>query len=221
MEKYLPILNGCSFFNGMSQQEILSILGCVNAYTVKRDKDSFIFRSGDTTEVMGLVLVGSVFVVQEDVWGHRNIMTKCHPGDLFCEIYASTPGSVLNVSAITVENSTILMMNVKRLLATCSVACEHHQKLIRNLVGVLAGKVLKFNEKITHISKRTTREKLLSYLSRESQRQGKLSFDIPFNRQELADYLCVERSAMSLELSKLKKEGLLDTARNHFVLSAK
>ncbi len=103
-------------------------------------------------------------------------------------------------------------------LFSCTTACDHHQKLIRNLVSVLANKILLFNEKITHISKRTTREKLLSYLSAESIRQSSLSFDIPFDRQQLADFLCVERAAMSVELSKLQKEGLLVTRRNHFEL---
>ena len=97
-------------------------------------------------------------------------------------------------------------------------ACDHHQKLIRNLVSVLANKILLFNDKITHVSKRTTREKLLSYLSVESIRQSSLSFDIPFDRQQLADFLCVERAAMSVELSKLQREGLLVTKRNHFEL---
>lgn len=110
------------------------------------------------------------------------------------------------------------MLNIKRLLIACPTACDHHQKLIRNLVSVLANKILLFNDKVTHISKRTTREKLLSYLSAESLRQGSLSFDIPFDRQQLADFLCVERAAMSVELSKLQKEGLLITKRNHFEL---
>ena len=104
---------------------------------------------------------------------------------------------------------------------SCSSACEHHQRLIRNLVSVLANKVMAFNEKITHISKRSTREKILSYLSREAQRQGSLSFDIPFNRQELADYLCVERAAMTVEISKLQREGILKTNRKHFELAIK
>ena len=110
------------------------------------------------------------------------------------------------------------MLNVKRLLVTCATACDHHQKLVRNLVSVLANKILIFNDKITHISKRTTREKLLSYLSSESIKHSSLSFDIPFDRQQLADFLCVERAAMSVELSKLQKEGLLKTNRNHFEL---
>ena len=116
------------------------------------------------------------------------------------------------------EDCEILLLNVKRLLTACPTACDHHQKLIRNLVSVLANKILLFNDKITHVSKRTTREKLLSYLSAESIRQSSLSFDIPFDRQQLADFLCVERAAMSVELSKLQKEGLLVTKRNHFEL---
>jgi len=219
IEKYLPILSNCAFLGGMNDGEIKAILGCIGAYTENAPKGNYIFRAGDSTDVMGLVLSGSVFIIQEDVWGHRNIMAKCHPGEFFGEIYAAKPGSILNISVIAEEDSTVLMMNVKRLMATCSSACDHHQRLVRNLVGVLANKVMTFNEKITHISKRSTREKILSYLSHESQRQGSLNFDIPFNRQELADYLCVERAAMTVEISKLQREGVLKTNRNHFELS--
>ncbi|ORU00647.1 Hcp transcriptional regulator HcpR (Crp/Fnr family) [Anaerovibrio sp. JC8] len=220
MDKYMPILSNCSFFGGMESGEIQAVLGCIGAYIIKAEKGKYIFRAGDSTDVMGMVLSGGVFIIQEDVWGHRNIMAKCHPGDFFGEIYAASPGSVLNISVIAEADTTVLMMDVKRLMSSCSSACDHHQRLIRNLVGVLANKVMAFNEKITHISKRSTREKLLSFLSNESQRQGSLSFDIPFNRQELADYLCVERAAMTVEISKLQKEGILKTNRKHFELSA-
>jgi len=204
----------------MDKGEIQAVLGCVGAYIIQADKGKYIFRAGDSTEVMGMVLTGSIFIIQEDVWGHRNIMAKCQPGEFFGEIYAASPGSILNISVIAEADTTVLMMNVKRLLSSCSSACDYHQRLIRNLVGVLANKVMTFNEKITHISRRSTREKLLSFLSSEAQRAGSLSFDIPFNRQELADYLCVERAAMTVELSRLQKEGILETNRNHFVLSA-
>ena len=218
MEKYLFILKSCPFFSGMTEQEILSILHCMDARIVKKVRNEYIFRSGESTESMGLVLQGAVLVIQEDLWGHRNILAKVLPGDFFAESYAATPGSVLNVSVVANEDAEILMLNVNRLLTVCHTACTHHTHLIRNLVSVLAGKVLAWDSKITHISKRSTREKLLSYLSAESIRQGKLSFDIPYDRQQLADYLSVERAAMSVELSKLKKEGILDTERNHFVL---
>lgn len=218
MEKYLFILKSCPFFGGMTNQEILSILHCMDAKKKSFDRNTYIFRAGESTEAMGLVLSGSVLIIQEDLWGHRNILDKVLPGDFFGESYAATPGSILNVSAVANENAEILMLNVNHLLTTCRNSCAHHNHLIRNLVSVLAGKVLQWDSKITHISKRSTREKLLSYLSAESIRQGKLVFDIPYDRQQLADYLSVERSAMSTELSKLKKEGILDTTRNHFVL---
>ena len=214
----IPTIPSPYFFTGLTDDEILSILHCVSAAKITRPRGSYIFRAGDSTEVMGLMLSGSTLVIQEDLWGHRNILSKCNTGDFFGEPYAATPGAILNISVVAEEDCEILLLNVKRLLTSCPTACDHHQKLIRNLVSVLANKILLFNEKITHISKRTTREKLLSYLSAESIRQSSLSFDIPFDRQQLADFLCVERAAMSVELSKLQKEGLLVTKRNHFEL---
>ena len=214
MQKYLPILRSCPFFNGMRDDEILSILHCVQASTVTRPRGTYILRAGDTTEVMGLVLSGSVLILQEDLWGHRKILSKCTAGDFF----GAPSGAVLNVNAVAEDDCELLFLNVKRLLMSCPTACGHHQKLIRNLVSVLANRLLVFNDKITHVSKRSTREKLLSYLSTESVRQASLSFDIPFDRQQLADYLCVDRAAMSVELSKLQKEGILKTKRRHFEL---
>ena len=212
MQNHLSVLRSCPFFTGLNEDEILSILHCVQAVEIARQRGAYIFRAGDSTEVMGLVLSGTTLVIQEDLWGHRNILSKCSAGDFFGEPYAATPGAILNISVVAEEDCEIL------LLTACPTACDHHQKLIRNLVSVLANKILLFNDKVTHISKRTTREKLLSYLSAESLRQGSLSFDIPFDRQQLADFLCVERAAMSVELSKLQKEGLLITKRNHFEL---
>ena len=219
MKKYLPILRNSPFFKGLTDQEILSILHCVNAATVFKERDSYIFRAGDTTEVMGLVVSGGVLIIQEDLWGHRNILSKCHAGDFFGEPYAASPGAILNISVVADEDCEIIFLNVQRLLVSCQTACEHHQKLIRNLVSVLANKILVFNDKITHVGKRTIRDKLLSYLSAESTRHSSLSFDIPFDRQQLADYLCIDRAAMSTEISRLQKEGLLKTNRNHFELT--
>ena len=219
MKKYLPILRNSPFFKGLTDNEILSILHCVNATTIYRERGSYIFRAGDATEVMGLVVSGCVLVMQEDLWGHRNILSKCHAGDFFGEPYAASPGAVLNVSVVADEDCEIILLNVQRLLVSCPIVCEHHQKLIRNLVGVLANKILILNDKITHVGKRTTRDKLLSYLSSVSIRQASLSFDIPFDRQQLADYLCIDRAAMSSEISKLQKEGLIKTNRNHFELT--
>lgn len=220
MEPYLFILKNSPFFTGMTEQEILSILKCVNAALVSRADGEYVLRAGESTSCTGLLLSGSVLVIQEDLWGHRNIIARLLPGDFFAEPYAATPGSVLGVSVVADGDCAYLLLNIARLLTVCPTVCEHHSRLIRNLVSVLARKVLLFNDKITHMSKRTTREKLLSYLSAESVRQGKLSFTIPYDRQQLADYLCVERAAMSAELSKLQREGLLRTCRSHFELTA-
>jgi len=219
LEKYLSVLHISPFFVGLEDNEILAILHCMNASIASKSQGSYIFRAGESTEVMGLVVSGSILIIQEDLWGHRNILSKCHTGDFFGETYAAKHGAILNISVVANEDCEILFLNINRLLVTCPTACDHHQKLIRNLVSVLANKILAFNDKITHISKRSTRDKLLSYLSAESVKQASLSFDIPFDRQQLADFLCVERAAMSVEISKLQKEGLLKTNRNHFELS--
>ncbi len=221
MEQYLFILRNSPFFQGMTEDEILSVLHCVQATVHRKKKDAYIFRVGDSTESMGLVLQGSVLSVQEDLWGHRNIMHRIGAGEYFAESFAVTPGSVLNVSVVAEEDTEIMLLNMRRLLQTCPNACAHHNRLIRNLASVMASRIMNLNEKITHMAKRSTREKLLSYLSAESMRQGKLSFSIAYDRQQLADYLCVERAAMSVELSKLQKEGYLKTNRNHFELFIK
>lgn len=219
MNEFLPILKLNPLFHGLSDEEILTSLNCINAKIISKPNGSYIFNSGDHTDSMGLVLTGTVLITQIDIWAHRNIMSKCYPGDYFCEPYAAKPGTILNIN-IEVENDCeILLINTARLLQVCPSGCEHHQKLVRNLVSVLANKILIFNDKITHISKRSTRDKLLSYLSAESVRNSSLSFDIPYDRKQLADFLCVERAAMSVELSKLQKEGLIKTNKNHFELS--
>ena len=148
MEKYLPILRNSPFFKGLSDNEILSILHCVNATVISKERASYIFRAGDSTEVMGLVVSGCVLVMQEDLWGHRNILSKCHAGDFFGEPYAASLGAVLNISVAADEDCEIIFLNVQRLLVTCQTACEHHQKLIRNLVSVLANKILILNDRL-------------------------------------------------------------------------
>ena len=218
MKKYLPVLRQAEFFHDLSDADILTVLGCVDAQILKKQAGDYILHAGDTTVYMGLILTGSVLIVQEDLWGHRNVMAKSTVGDFFAEPFAATPNTPLNINVIANEDCTLLMLNTRRLLTVCPSACDHHNKIVRNLVSVLANRILLFNDKITHMSKRTIREKLLSYLSNESIRQGSLSFDIPFDRQQLADFLCVERSAMSAELSKLKTEGILDTNKTHFIL---
>lgn len=217
MKKYLHIMRTSSIFSGMTDEEILSILHCMDAKVLKRPRGSFILHGGQTTQSMGLLLQGSGLIMQEDIWGRRNIIDIITPADTFLEAFACT-GNPLSISVAAETDCEILMLNTERILHTCPTACAHHTRVIGNLVETIARKTLRMNDKITHMSRRSTREKLLSYLSSESIRQGSLCFTIPFDRQQLADFLCVERSAMSAELSRLRKEGVLSCTRNRFQL---
>ncbi len=194
------------------------MLACLGAETREYPKEAFLLRAGDTAEAVGLALAGSVLVIQEDIWGNRNILSKAGPGQTFAAAFACAPGSVLNVSVVAETPVSATFLNVARVLELCPTACTHHSRIVRNLLGELAEKNLRFSEKLTHMGQRTTRAKLMSYLSAEAQRLGKYEFDIPFTRQQLADYLAVERSGLSLELGKLRAEGLLDFHKSHFIL---
>ena len=219
MKNYLSVLRKCALFQGLSEDEILSSLHCIGTETETREKKEYILRAGDKTDALGLLASGEALVIQEDLWGNRNVITRLVPGDFFAESFAVIPNAVLSVSVVATEPCRIIKMDITRLLTVCSSACGCHNRLIRNLITAFARKTLVFHDKITHMSKRKTRGTLLSYLSAESFRQNALSFDIPFDRQQLADFLCVERAAMSVELSKLQKEGMLKTDHSHFELN--
>lgn len=218
MKEFLSVIRSSQLFSGVSEDELTAILSCLKAESRDFPKDAFLLRAGDTAESIGLVLSGSVLVIQEDIWGNRNILSKAGPGQTFAAAFACAPGSRLNVSVVAEAPVTAIFLNVKRILTVCPSACAHHSRIIRNLLGELAGKNLRFSEKLTHMGQRTTRAKLMSYFSAEAQRVGRYEFDIPFSRQQLADYLGVERSGLSLELGKMRSEGLLDFQKNHFVL---
>lgn len=218
MKKYFDIIKASTIFSGIDENEIESMLVCLNAKEGSYRKGDYLLRTGDSAEEIGLLLYGSVLVIQEDFWGNRNLMSRIVPGQVFAEAFACSPGSVLNVSVTSDEASSVLWLNVRRILTSCPTACSHHSRMIRNLLSDIASKNLRFNEKLTHMCQRTTRDKLMSYLSAEAQRRGISEFDIPFNRQQLADYLSVDRSAMSSALCRLRDDGTLDFDKNHFVL---
>ena len=218
MKEFFPVLHTAALFSGISDDELAVMLSYLGARIDTFPKGSRLLRAGEQVEEVGLVLAGSTLIVQEDIWGNRNILSKAGPGQTFAAAFACAPGSRLNVSVVAEAPVTAMFLNVKRILTVCPSACTHHSQIIRNLLGELAGKNLRFSEKLTHMGQRTTRAKLMSYFSAEAQRLGKYEFDIPFSRQQLADYLGVERSGLSLELGKMRGEGLLDFHKSHFVL---
>ena len=218
MEDFLHIIRSAPLFSSVSDTELTAMLACLKAEKKSFPKEAFVLQAGDTAASIGLVLLGTVLVIQEDIWGNRNILSKAGPGQTFAAAYACAPGSRLNVSVVADTPITVLFLNVERILTVCPSACSCHSHMIRNLLGELAVKNLQFSEKLTHVGQRSTRSKIMSYLSAEAQRLGTYELDIPFSRQQLADYLCVERSGLSLELGKMTKDGLLDYHKSHFVL---
>ena len=216
----LSVLRTSGIFSGISEEETEKMLHCLEVRPETFQKDEYILLAGDRVEAFGLVITGKVLIIQEDFWGNRNILAAVGAGHCFAETFACSPGAVLNVSVMAQTNVQVLFLNVKRILTTCPSTCSHHSRMIRNLLSELAEKNLRLNEKITHLGQRSRRAKILSYLSAEAQRHGSAKFDIAFSRQQLADYLSVDRSGLSMELSRMQEEGLLEYRKNHFVLKS-
>lgn len=218
MEKYLPLLKNARLFQGIAETEIQDMLKCLSAAKRTYQKGEYIFRRGEPITSVAMLLEGCVHIQKEDYWGNLSILSEISEGELFGEVYACLGGDEILNHAVAVKQSTVLFMDINRILTVCPSACQFHERLVRNLLSVIALKNKVLTQKLEHMSKRTTREKLLSYLSEQSLKCGCASFDIPFNRQQLADFLSVDRSAMSGELCKMRDEGILLFHRNHFVL---
>lgn len=211
-------LERCPLFSGIAQGELELLLDCLAARVREYRKEAFVFRAGERASVIGIVLSGGVHVVQEDFWGNRTILTHVGPGELFGEAFSCAGTETLPVGAVTTEASEIMLIDYRKTITTCPSSCAFHARLIANMLQILAEKNILLTRKLEHIAKRTTREKLLSFLSGQAVQAGSSEVTIPFNRQELADYLCVERSALSRELSGMKRDGLLAYEKNRFRL---
>ena len=198
-------------FRGLTESELEAALMELQAAARSYPAGSILLNVGDRPEWLGVLLSGRAEIGQEDFWGNRNLMAVLEPGDVFAESFACAEVPA-GVSVTAREDVQVLQINVTRLLAS------DQKQMIANLVAALAGKNLRFHSKLTHMGQRTIREKLRSFLSAEARRQGSSEFDIPYNRQELADYLSVERSALSAELGRMQREGILETHRQHFCL---
>lgn len=219
MKEYLNILCNSPLFTSIDKNDLEAMLKCLSARKASYAKEEYILSAGDNIKDVGIVLSGSVNIIKEDFWGNRAILAKIQSGEMFGEAFAFAKLQKLPVSAVVAEKSEILFVDFGKIATTCSSACIFHSQLIQNILKILAHKNIMLTQKLEHIVKRTTREKLLSYLSEQALKSGSNSFSIPFNRQELADYLSVDRSAMSNELCKLRDEGILEFNKNSFKLS--
>lgn len=215
---YLHCLEKTKLFEGISETEIESVLGCLSPSVRSYQKGEYIFQRGERITSLAVLLEGSVHIQKEDYWGNLSILKEISEGELFGEVYACLGDEEILYNAVAVKPGTVLFLNIGRVLTVCPSACRFHSRLIQNLLSAIAWKNKALTRKLDHMSRRTTREKLRSYLSEQSLLAGSPSFRIPFNRQQLADFLSVDRSAMSNELCKMRDEGILEFNRNHFVL---
>lgn len=211
-------LSNTKLFYGLKEDEITSLLDCLNAEKKSYKKGEIILSEGTITENIGIVLSGMAMISCCDIWGNNSILGNAAPGSVFAEVYACIPGQPLLVTVSAAEDTSVLFMNVGRILTACTNACPFHARLVRNLLNVCAHKSLQLSQRIQHTGSKSVRGRLMSYFSDCARHAGSNSFLIPYNRQQLADYLNVDRSTMCNELSKMQKDGIIEYERNRILL---
>ncbi len=218
MKKYLPVLKRTKLFAGVGEEELPAMLNCLGAVVRSYRKGEYVFRTGEFLNSITVLVEGRLLIQNDDYWGNRSIVNVIEPGELFGEAYAAPDSGALRNDVLAAEDSTAVFFDIQRVLTVCPTACRFHTLTVQNLFYAISEKNRKLVSKLDITSRRTTRGKLLSYLSEEAKRQNSATFEIPFNRQQLADFLSVDRSAMSNELGKLRDDGLLSFERSRFTL---
>lgn len=217
MEECILKLNKCLLFNGIKTEELTALLGCMQSKVIEFDKNKTVMQEGKVFDKLGVLLEGHLQIVQYDYLGNRTIISTVEPLQIFGEAFSYVK-SKLSVNIETSEKSKVLFLISDRISNPCPNGCLFHKRLINNLLHILSNKNINLTQKIECMSKRTTKEKLLTFLSLESIKNNSKEFTISLDRQALADYLGVERSAMSAELSKLRKDGIIECEKNWFKL---
>lgn len=218
MKKYIPVLKRTKLFSGVGEEDIASLLSCLGARKKEYKKGEYILREGEHISDIFILVEGKIHIQKDDYWGNRSILSVISVGEMFGEGYAAPESGALLNDVVAVEDSSVIFFDVKRILTTCSSACRFHNMIVQNMFFAISDKNRRLVQKLGHMSGRTTRVKLISYLSEEAKRQGSSAFTVPFNRQQLADYLCVDRSAMSNELCKMRDEGMIKFEKSRFEL---
>lgn len=218
MKKYVPILKRTQLFAGVGNDEIISMLSCLGARLRTYKKGEYVLRQGEHLSDIIVLVEGNLHIQNDDYWGNHSILGQIAVGEMFGEAYIAPDSSALLNDVVTVSDSTVIFFDVKKIITTCSSACRFHTMVVQNMFFAISEKNRKLVQKLGHMSKRSTREKLISFLSEEAKRHNSSNFTIPFNRQQLADFLSVDRSAMSNELCKMRDEGLLEFDKNAFRL---
>ncbi len=218
MKKYLHILKRTQLFSGVDDTEISAMLTCLHAQLHTYKKGEYVFRQGEHIDKITVLLKGKLLIQRDDFWGNRSIIHVINIGEMFGEAYVAPESGALLNDVIADEDSELISFDVRKLILVCSSACRFHSTVVQNLFFAISEKNRKLVQKLGHISKRSTRAKLISYLSEEAKKHNSGTFTIPFNRQQLADFLSVDRSAMSNELCKMRDEELIIFEKNQFTL---
>jgi len=218
LEKYYNQIKNSPLFFGMNDDELKGLLECFHARVRRYEKEEMIIRQGDMITNIYLILDGEVNIEKDSYWGRRIIITRLGKNDNIALSFVGSKDIESSIDAITTKDTLMLILSYEKCTSMCQNACSRHKVLINNLFQILSKENIELIQKIENVSQKTIRDKLLTYLSNEAQRQHSSHFEIHFNRQDLADYLNVDRSAMSFELSKLQKEGIIKYDKNRFEL---
>ena len=217
MDKYISLLKSNELFHTIEETELDTMLSCLNAETKHLKKNEVILMAGSRPDYVGTVLEGELHIIKEDLDGNRIIVSTVIPGDIFAEALCCAGVFESPVTVIATVDSVIMKLSFDKILHTCPNSCTHHTKLIGNMLRVLAQKNLMLQKRMELTSVNSIRIKVLRYLSSFHVPKGQ-PIMIPYNREELANYLCVDRSALSHELSRMKRDGLIDYWKSEFVV---
>lgn len=205
-----------SLFAGIAAEDRKAMLSCIGYHIASFRKGEIIAFEQEHIRHVGVVLSGSVDMIKEDIWGNKTMLVRAYKDEVFAETFACGQDNLSVVTFMVSKDARILFLPFDRVMHSCSMACQFHHQLVENMVHIIANKNRDLMRKVEVVSKRTIREKLLAYLSIQAQTQNARYFEIPLGRVELAEYLCVDRSALTRELAKMKAEGIIDYHRNSF-----
>ena len=214
----IEVLQKMPLFIGMTDKEITALLKSLDARKQDYEKNDLILHAGSKPGVIGIVLSGSVTILSDDIWGNRTILSHIEKGGIFAEAYALLEDVPMLVDVMANEGCSILLLKTKGILNSVVSQNSWDYKFLRNLLLISSKKNLNLSGRSFHTSPKTIRERVMSYLNTLSLQNDNTEFDIPFDRQQLADYLNLERSALSKELGKMQKEGIIETRKSHFKL---
>lgn len=212
------LVKSCPLFRGIDPEDLGAMLKCMSAREIEPERGEFIMTTPGSDPLMGVVLAGEVEMISEDYFGKKSLLTVLPVGSVFGESYSCVKARNRTIAYQASGKCRVLLLDYDRILHACKLVCRFHHRMIENMVELIAEKNLELIEKLEVTSRTSIREKLLTYLTRQAERTGSATFQVPMGRTELAEYLCTDRSAMTRELSRMREEGLIAFDKRTFTL---